>query len=126
MKATRPSEVFRARLRQLRKRRRISQRELVRRVRELGVPMHQPGVSRIEAGTQSVSLDEAVAISAVFDLLPEHLYRTPLDWEDYVIAQGALGPDEELTPDEAWLRAWKHDRLHDPEQEADPTKEDQS
>jgi hypothetical protein len=87
--------------------------------------MHQPGVSRIEAGTQSASLDEAVAIAAVFDLLPEHLYRSPLDWEDYVIAHGELGPDEELTPDEAWLRAWKHDRLRDHEQGADPTtKED--
>jgi len=108
-----PRDVFARRMQELRQAKGISQHALVRRVRALGVPANQAGISRIEAGTQGVSLDEAVAIAAVLGVLPEELYREQLPWEEYVAAQAELGPGERLTPDEAWLKAWTTTRARE-------------
>ena len=109
-RADTPNEVFRRRLREVREARGVSQYDLVRELRALGYPMRQPAITRIERGQRKVSLDEAVAIAAALNVLPERLYRTPLDWDDYMVAQAEMGPGEELTPDEAWLRVWAHQR----------------
>lgn len=48
----------------------VSQREFAERLKAAGVLLHQASVSRIEAETQSISLNEAVAMSTAlgFDL----------------------------------------------------------
>jgi transcriptional regulator with XRE-family HTH domain len=69
-------EAFGAALREQRQRRNWTQQDLVDRVAELGVSLHQSGIARIEAGTRPVRLHEALTLARVLavdlqDLLPD-------------------------------------------------------
>jgi hypothetical protein len=52
----------------------MSQRRLVARLDQLGLPLNQSVITRIERGTRKVSLDEAVALAAALDVAPVHLF----------------------------------------------------
>jgi transcriptional regulator with XRE-family HTH domain len=108
---TDPEELFRKRVERMRNRRGWSQRELARRVNDLGLPISQAAISLLEAGQRVVSLNEAVAIAAALNVLPEVLYRSSLDWEDYSVMRAEQDLYEEpLTPDGAWLQMWTRQR----------------
>lgn len=52
----------------------MSQRRLVARLDQLGHPLNQSAITRIERGTRKVSLDEAIALAAALDIAPVHLF----------------------------------------------------
>lgn len=66
--AHRPSEVLAARLPVLRDTNGWSQQDLADRLAELGYPLGRVAVAKIEGGSRGVSLDDAVAIAAAFDV----------------------------------------------------------
>lgn len=62
---TRPSEVFRKRLREVRQIRGWTQKELAEALSRTGADLNEFTITRMESGKRRVSLDEAVAIAAV-------------------------------------------------------------
>ena len=69
---------FRERVVRMRERRGWSQSELARRASEhLPRPLSQSAVSRIETGDRAVTIDEAHALAAAFDVEPAALIAPP-------------------------------------------------
>jgi transcriptional regulator with XRE-family HTH domain len=68
-----PREVFARRLRELRKRRGLTQAQLAEGMTAAGRPLSKAAVLRIEAGTRDISLDEAIAFASVLSAAPAHL-----------------------------------------------------
>jgi transcriptional regulator with XRE-family HTH domain len=65
------SETFTQAMREERERRRWSQAELARRVTDLGHPLDNSRLSRLESGqVKKVTLDDAIAIAAALDVPP--------------------------------------------------------
>ncbi len=83
------AETFAARVREVRNRRGWSQRELAERVTAAGRPMNASAVTKIEGGTQGVSLNDALVLAAVLGVAPIHMI-VPMD--------GDLPPVEGLPP----------------------------
>ena len=83
-----PSRTFGTRLREVRTRRKISQRELVEWLRGLGFDLHQPAISGIESGKRQLSFDEAVAIARFLKIPLEALY---MSWEDWLVFESEFG-----------------------------------
>jgi hypothetical protein len=97
----RPSDVFRARLRETRKRRdNMSQAELGRRMREAGYPLDKAAVLRIEKGERGISLDEALAFASVLAAVPAQMLTPPGD--EYVYLTKNVGVNGSGM--RAWLR----------------------
>ena len=63
-----PRDVFAAGARAVRKARGWTQQDVARRVDELGGKLHYATLSKIEAGTRSVSLDEALLLAAALQV----------------------------------------------------------
>jgi transcriptional regulator with XRE-family HTH domain len=119
-----PTEVFRARLREVRRLKNWTQADLAAALAGTGLDLGEPAVTRMERGSRGVSLDEAIAISAVLGVSLLHMV-VPL--ED--------GTDSRLTPRmsaavtdaRAWARGQRPLREEDerlfyaqtPESEAD-------
>jgi transcriptional regulator with XRE-family HTH domain len=82
-KEMRPSEVFAARLRETRQARGLSQSELARQMTDQGRPLSKAALLRIENGQRGLSLDEAMAISAILRVAPA-LMLSPADDDSYV------------------------------------------
>ncbi len=91
--------VFRSRLQEARKRAPLTGREFADLLAEKGYPLGQPTVTKIENGTRGVSLDDAIAISAVLGVSPMNMF-TPLDDRTKV----ALTPT--IVRSAAAVRAW--------------------
>ncbi len=103
-----PEDVFRVRMRELRRAQGLKQSDLAEGVTALGVPLSQPAIAMIESGkTERISLGAALAIAAVLDVPLEDLYRARLDWTDFLVAR-----EEEpgITESLAWLRTWRKAR----------------
>ncbi len=88
-------DVVRARIREVREARRLSQGDLAAGVSALGVRMHQTTVSKVEEETRKVTIDELVAISAALD--------TPLP---LLLAPVTQGVDVAVTP-EVVVGSWE-------------------
>jgi transcriptional regulator with XRE-family HTH domain len=73
-----PSEIFRARLREVRRLKGWRQHHLAAALAEAGVDMGEPAITRLERGLRGVSLDEVIAIAAVLGVSPLHMF-VPLD-----------------------------------------------
>ncbi len=69
----RPTEVFAARLKEVRKARGMSQAELAERATQAGVPLGKLALMRIENGQRGVSLDEMVALTELLGASPAHM-----------------------------------------------------
>ena len=73
-KMHRPETVFAKQLRATRKDRGLTQTALAELMREAGYPtMSKDAIGRIEAGTQRVPLDEALAFAQLLNVSPAHL-----------------------------------------------------
>src|SRR5688500_4231713 len=94
----RPSEIFAARLRETRKARDLTQTELAQLMTDAGLPLSKPALLRIENGERGLSLDEAIALSAVLYAVPAHLLTPPDD--------GIVALTDKLGVDGEGLRAW--------------------
>lgn len=73
----RPSEVFARRLRSLRKSRGVTGAALSRRMNAAGRPMTKWKLTRLEAGTRGISLDEALAFAWCLNAAPAHMLTPP-------------------------------------------------
>jgi transcriptional regulator with XRE-family HTH domain len=73
-----PSDVFRSRLVEARKALGYTQAGLAERLTEIGTPMHETAVARIESGKRRVTLDDVIAIAAAMDVSPLFLF-SPLE-----------------------------------------------
>ena len=68
-------------IRQVREDRGMNQTELAREVSELGIPMRQTTISKIEDGNRKVGVDELLAIAAALEV-PPTILMIPLDREE--------------------------------------------
>jgi transcriptional regulator with XRE-family HTH domain len=75
---TLPSEVFRARLRLVRRLKGWTQQQLSAELARADVELSESAIVRMEKGTRGVSLNEAIAIAAVLGVSPLHM-TVPLD-----------------------------------------------
>ena len=85
-----------------RERRGLSQRGLSRVLDDVGVSMAHPTIARTETGQRSVTLDETLALAAVLDLYPHHLFL-PVSEPTALVA---ITPTLEVDPGHArrWVR----------------------
>ena len=78
IEASGPEATFRRRMREARLARRLTQRDLVDALAEVGLDMNQTGITRIEGGAPGITLHEAIALAAALDVAPVHLFL-PID-----------------------------------------------
>ncbi len=95
-----PSEVFRARLREVRRLRGWTQADLASALASAGVDLGESAVVRMERGIRGVSLDEAIAIATVLGVSPLHMI-IPVDDNG---AQLAPQITVATTDARAWIR----------------------
>jgi transcriptional regulator with XRE-family HTH domain len=102
----RPSEVFAARLREVRNRRGLSQDALAQQMTDSGRPLSKAALLRIEKGKgfeeggRGLLLDEALALAVTLNAAPAHLLSPPGDG-GYVMLTDKLGMDADAVRD--WL-----------------------
>lgn len=94
-----PSEVFRARLREARRLKGWTQRDLAAALAEVGMKLDASNVTRLERGTRGVTLDDVLAIAAALGVSPLHLF-VPLDNDE------RLDVTPGLTASAVDARAW--------------------
>jgi len=94
-----PSEVFRARLREVRRLKGWTQQQLADALAAAGVKLDASGITRMERGTRGVTLDDVIAIAAALGVSPLHMF-VPLDNDE------ALNVAPGLTADTVNVRAW--------------------
>jgi transcriptional regulator with XRE-family HTH domain len=97
---TSPSEVFRVRLREVRRLKLWTQQRLADELEPLGVRLDASAITRIERGTRGVTLDDAIAIAAALGVSPLHMF-VPLDDNG---AQLAPALTVSTVDARAWLR----------------------
>ena len=95
-----PSDVFRVRLREVRRLKNWTQADLAAALAGTGLDLGEPAITRMERGSRGVSLDEAIAISAVLGVSPLHML-VPLDDNG---AQVAPGQTVSTADARAWIR----------------------
>lgn len=82
-------------VRKHRKRRRLSQTELGRRMKAQGHPWHQMTVARTESGDRPLRLDEAIALAGIFDVSVSDLFTNrTLDDPEYEALREAVKAQE--------------------------------
>lgn len=95
------SDVFRQRVREVRKLRGMTQAQLAAAVAALGVKMEEPAVMRLEKGTRGVSVDDVLAFSAALGVSPLSMI-VPLEDEATLDVTPALEVDAQQA--RAWVR----------------------
>jgi transcriptional regulator with XRE-family HTH domain len=96
-----PSDVFRARLREVRRFKGWTQQQLASALADVGVDLGEPAVTRLERGARGVSLDDVIAIAAVLGVSPLHMI-VPL--ENDVTADLAPQLPAPVADARAWFR----------------------
>ena len=94
-----PSEVFRARLREVRRLKGWTQQQLADALADAGVKLDASAITRLERGTRGLSLDDVLAIAAALGVSPLHLF-VPLDNDE------ELNVAPSLTANALDVRAW--------------------
>jgi 8-oxo-dGTP pyrophosphatase MutT (NUDIX family)/transcriptional regulator with XRE-family HTH domain len=97
---TSPSEVFRARLREVRRLKGWTQQQLADELASLGVRLDASGITRMERGTRGVTLDDVIAIAAALGVSPLHMI-VPLDDNGAQLTPSLTVPTADAR---AWLR----------------------
>jgi transcriptional regulator with XRE-family HTH domain len=82
---------FAERLREVRERKLWRQKDLARRLNELGFPLDRVAISKIESKQRSVKIDELAAIAFALDVSPNHLL-TSYDQEARIRVTGMARP----------------------------------
>lgn len=68
-----------ANIKELRKETGMSRRELVDKLAERGVSLHQTSLRRVEEGEQAVKIEEAIAMADIFGMTLEQFVTSPVD-----------------------------------------------
>jgi len=97
-----PSEVFRKRLREVRKIKGWTQQDLAAALGRAGVHLNEFVITRMESGNRRVSVDEAITISAVLGVSPVHML-VPLN-DDETVQLAPRLPAVRTVDARAWLR----------------------
>jgi transcriptional regulator with XRE-family HTH domain len=95
-----PSEVFRARLREVRRLKRWTQADLAAALVGAGMALGEPAITRMERGPRGVSLDEAIAIAAMLGVSPPHMVVPPEDSDTQLTPRLAVPAADAR----AWIR----------------------
>lgn len=79
----------------------MTQQQLADRISQLGVPMHQTAIARVESGKRELTLMEAFQYAWALHVAPVHLF-VPTDSDEPI----NIGPSMEASPAEtrAWIR----------------------
>lgn len=87
-----PEKRLGVRLRREREERGWSQQEVAKRLADRGISLHMSTIAKIEAGSRSVRLNEAIALARVFDTGVEELASPPVGELNEIIEllEGAL------------------------------------
>src|SRR5215217_3374746 len=72
-----PTEVFAARLREMRDARGLTQAELAQQMTEAGRPLSRGALLRLESGERGLLLDEAIALTRLLHAVPAQLLTAP-------------------------------------------------
>ncbi len=102
-----PGEVFGRQVRLVRSGLRLSQADLALRLKEIGYTQTEHGkpataaVTRIETGKRQVSIDDALAISAVLNVNPAHLLSGTFTGEPVMLASTLTVSAEQMLD---WFR----------------------
>jgi 8-oxo-dGTP pyrophosphatase MutT (NUDIX family)/transcriptional regulator with XRE-family HTH domain len=99
-----PSEVFRVRLREVRRLKGWTQQQLADALVAAGVKLDASAVTRLERGTRGLSLDDVIAIAAVLGVSPLHMV-VPLN------GATSLDVTPEIAAEPAAVRAWMRGQL---------------
>lgn len=67
-----------------------SQDDLARRMSDLGYPMHQTTIAKLESGARPTPIEEMMALAMLLDVSPEDLVRPPATQETQRELQRAL------------------------------------
>lgn len=96
-----PRDVVREQVREIRKRRGMTQQGLADRLNQLGAQTDRTAVAKIEAGTREIALGEAFQLALALDVAPVHLL-VPTDSTEPI----DLAPNLQASPFEtrAWIR----------------------
>ncbi len=97
-----PSEVFRRRLREVRKLKGWTQQDLAAALGRAGVELNEFVITRMESGKRRVSVDEAITIAAVLGISPLHML-VPLG-DDETVQLAPRLPAVRTVDARAWLR----------------------
>ncbi|MBK8294918.1 MAG: helix-turn-helix transcriptional regulator [Solirubrobacterales bacterium] len=89
-----PSAAFGHRMRRLRVARGWSIRDIAEKLVEVGHPANEATIHRTETGKRRVTLDEAIPIAAVLGTTVTALVALGPTWEELVIEQSKLSPEE--------------------------------
>jgi transcriptional regulator with XRE-family HTH domain len=87
-----PSQTFRRRLVDVRRRAKITQAELSSRLADLGYQLSRAAIAEIERGNRRVTLDDALAVAAALGVAPLHLI-VPFEDEEPIMSPSPK-PDE--------------------------------
>jgi transcriptional regulator with XRE-family HTH domain len=97
-----PSEVFRRRLREVRKLKGWTQQNLAAALGRAGVELNEFVITRMESGNRRVSVDEAIAIATVLGVSPLHMLVSLNDDETLQLVPRL--PAVRAVDARAWLR----------------------
>jgi transcriptional regulator with XRE-family HTH domain len=102
---TAPRDVIREQLVAIRKRRGWTQAQLAQRLKELGYPhLGRAGLSKIELGARSVTVDDLLALAAALDVAPVHLF-VPYERDRRVDITSDVGVSAATT--RRWVHGWE-------------------
>lgn len=94
------SEVVRARVGEIRKLRRLAQKEVAERMADIGFAWHRQTVGQVEAGTRKLTVDEVVGLAAVLGTTVRQLL-SPISLEPDVPAASI-----EFSPGKPLEKVW--------------------
>jgi transcriptional regulator with XRE-family HTH domain len=93
-----------ANLRRIRQRKGMSTAQLSRRLRELGQPIPDTGITKIEKGVRRVDVDDLVALAVALEVTPNALLLPEMDTPHIASAFYLTPREEEGRPGDLW--AW--------------------
>src|ERR1700682_3199392 len=97
-------ETVRANIQRLREARNLGYAKLYRKLEEIGRPIPELGLRRIESGTRRVDVDDLMALAAALDVSPATLLMpdtTQEEWETTTVE--ATGQPEGVTAQQLWM-----------------------
>lgn len=101
-----PTRVIAQRVKDLRKRQKLTAEQLADRMREVGVPFDKTVIANLETGRRRfVTVQELLALAYVLSVAPVHLLVPPLDAAESDQAPYSITP-EGPTSVPSFMRAW--------------------
>jgi transcriptional regulator with XRE-family HTH domain len=98
------SERVAANLRRIRRQREMTTAQLSRRLAELGQPIQDTGITKIEKGERRVDVDDLMALALALGVTPNALLLPHMELAGLISYEGPLAPRQNARAEEMW--AW--------------------